>query len=546
MSSLLVNFETVSKSYALVEPILNTYLSKQEIDIFSSNLREKLTTKQPRIMVYGVYNAGKSTLLNALMGKEEAKVSDRPETSTITPYAWNGYTLLDTPGIDAPAADEKMAREELDRSDVVLFVIALDGTSIEELSTWKELVAILNRGRKVFIILNNKKGLKPDSDDFIKASIQLTENLKSTAKSQGYSYDESNISYCFVNARTALKGRIENKQALVEYSGILTLENALADFLSSCDGYDVLNSACQDLIGKIELTENKIQIQHNDEIAQTLTRLQQDIDHVRSKLSITMNDELDRLLLNAKGKMVRAIEQIAETGNSQQNAQNAISEEASNISMFVGKELNNKLILEFKNAQQELRKIEVSLQEGKLGDIGTSFNANFNHQQNTNKEDNSELMQVAKDAFAKMPISNLTETGTKMALEFGKKTLPELFKGIGKQTMGKWAGVAGRWVGPVIQVGTMLYGLYQANKQEEEERRAYARMHQAIQDAASDFVNELKFVYRQQLQQAINTMFEPLDNYLLSMEKEYVNQNKTIQSNIKLLQQEKQKLQQMV
>ena len=32
------------------------------------------------IMVYGVYNAGKSTLINALLGAEMAQVADTPET----------------------------------------------------------------------------------------------------------------------------------------------------------------------------------------------------------------------------------------------------------------------------------------------------------------------------------------------------------------------------------------------------------------------------------------------------------------------------------
>lgn len=540
--SLLMNFEKISTSYKIIEPILNAYLSEAEVIGFSSQLHDRLENKKPRIMVYGVYNAGKSTLLNALMGREEAKVSDRPETSTITPYSWNGYTLLDTPGIDAPEADEKMARNEINRSDVILFVVA-SGGAIEESKTWEELVDILNRDRKVMLILNNKAGLDPESEDYQRTADKFRKNLQDIAINKKIPSLKLPV-ICLVDARTALLGKLENERELLEISGMLDLERNLVDFLNDCDSYTVLNTTCRDLIKKIEDAELELQNQGGNEYTKKLTQLQQDIDHEKTKLSNTMNDELDHILFKAKDRMARSIESIAETERNQQSAQSNMREEATNISVWVGEQLSQYLAEALPKTQQALKKIEVSLQESELGTIRKDFNASISGDRARSEKD-SVLGQAAKDAIAKMPIADLTQKGTLAALEFGKKTLPELFKGIGKKTMGKWAGVAGKWVGPVIQVGTMLYDLYQANKEAEAERAAKERMHKAIQDAASDFVGELRLVYRIQIKELVKTVFQPLDQWIENMEDSHEEKNESIKKDMALLKRVKLDLQQI-
>ena len=72
----------------------------------------------------GQYNAGKSTILRVLTGREDIVIDSDVCTDTVTAYDWNGVRLLDTPGIHAghPGHDEK-TYAIIDRADLLVFVV---------------------------------------------------------------------------------------------------------------------------------------------------------------------------------------------------------------------------------------------------------------------------------------------------------------------------------------------------------------------------------------------------------------------------------------
>lgn len=86
-----------------------------------------LQEQKPKVLVYGIYNAGKSTLVNVLCGKEVAEVGDRPTTAKTQPYDAGKYILMDTPGIDAPIKHEMEADENMNNCHVILFVVSSKG-----------------------------------------------------------------------------------------------------------------------------------------------------------------------------------------------------------------------------------------------------------------------------------------------------------------------------------------------------------------------------------------------------------------------------------
>ncbi|WP_241148743.1 GTPase [Photobacterium sanguinicancri] len=52
-------------------------------------LNKKVDDQVLQIMLYGAYNAGKSTFVNALIGEERANVGEIPTTDSVDIFDWN-------------------------------------------------------------------------------------------------------------------------------------------------------------------------------------------------------------------------------------------------------------------------------------------------------------------------------------------------------------------------------------------------------------------------------------------------------------------------
>lgn len=111
--------------------------------------------EKPKVLVYGIYNAGKSTLINALLREKRAKISDRPETDSIDRYEMEKYTLHDSPGVDAPIDHEKVTEAFLGQCHVILYVISSNG-GFESKENYKRMVELINKDIPFLIILNER------------------------------------------------------------------------------------------------------------------------------------------------------------------------------------------------------------------------------------------------------------------------------------------------------------------------------------------------------------------------------------------------------
>lgn len=55
---------------------------------------KQITSSTPELLLYGNYNAGKSTFINLLTSSQQAQVGDIPTTAGINSYEWNNALLL--------------------------------------------------------------------------------------------------------------------------------------------------------------------------------------------------------------------------------------------------------------------------------------------------------------------------------------------------------------------------------------------------------------------------------------------------------------------
>lgn len=232
---------------SLVHPYMQIPAVKNEL-LGIENLYEKVRTAKPEIMFYGIYNAGKSSVLNELLGRDEAKVDDIPTTDKINSYEWNGYKIVDTPGVDAPVEHERVTEAHLEQADVVLFVISAEG-SHEYLENYRRLKSIADRGKKIIIVLNDKEGKLGGQD---KGYNQLTEEQRQAAAELGevkrkvaancraVGLGDSDYVIVEVNAKRAKNGRLKNQELLIERSNIRALENIIFSELKRMPTFDVL------------------------------------------------------------------------------------------------------------------------------------------------------------------------------------------------------------------------------------------------------------------------------------------------------------------
>ncbi len=146
-----------------------------------------------RVAFIGQVSAGKSSIINALIGNMAAEVSQLPSTENCTIYQLQlqdtvAVHLVDLPGLEGQSANEQSLLEEAVRSDVLVWVLkanqsarALDITFRERLDAW--FADNKNRSRKrpvVLGLLNQVDRLPPvhewqppyvlDADDSRKAN----------------------------------------------------------------------------------------------------------------------------------------------------------------------------------------------------------------------------------------------------------------------------------------------------------------------------------------------------------------------------------------
>ncbi len=106
------------------------------------------------VVIVGQPNTGKSTLFNKLKGQTLSKVSAQEGTTrTLVRTDFGPFTLIDTPGIDAPGALSDIAKAGLDQASVIVFLIdASKGIQAKD----RELYAMIEAQKKPTVVAVNK------------------------------------------------------------------------------------------------------------------------------------------------------------------------------------------------------------------------------------------------------------------------------------------------------------------------------------------------------------------------------------------------------
>ena len=126
-------------------------------EIQAKRAEKGLLKKNIRVLVMGIPNVGKSTLINKMVGRKVAEVGNKPGVTK--GLVWlntkHGITLLDTPGILWPKLEQK---------EVALNLASFSAIKTEVLDENQVAVHILNKLNKYYPDkLMERYGVKPDS-----------------------------------------------------------------------------------------------------------------------------------------------------------------------------------------------------------------------------------------------------------------------------------------------------------------------------------------------------------------------------------------------
>lgn len=526
---------------------LNNYIS--EIESIYSN---KLKDVKPYIMVYGIYNAGKSSIINELLGDDLAAVNDKPETDSVDEYEWNGYTIADTPGVGAPIKHEEVTTEHLRRADIVMFVMASTGSN-EKNDNYRRLKAITDAGKKIIIIINDKNGDLGSNDQELGVIIsKVKDNLRQ------YNLDSNDYVITIVNAKRARDGRIKNKPALIEKSNIQELKGIILSELKKTNNYIVINNAILDILTQINSIQSYLLAYDNKSEIIALNNL---LGNIRDAKKVLKSNMSEFITLKANKLLPIVESDIWENKENEDKISMIFNDHIQNLNQDIVKKLENELAITnqdiFSHITEVTKEIEDKLKALETHKEKFSFDVNKSDYSETIgesiKSNNSEIENLKNvlvtskellDAHNKdksiMPLIaagvGLSTTETLSVVEVGGAVASALAKtSLGSAILS--TSIGGTLATAAITLGTALstampylapviiafigikkfFGGGKSQKQLQAEVDAYneaqMRKVEAMEDARNDLHNKLGYAFDgliTELQKEINKVIDEL------------------------------------
>lgn len=480
---------------------------------------DKRQKADARIMVYGVYNAGKSTLINALLGQEQAAVADVPKTDTVSSYRWGMYEILDTPGVDAPIEHQKITDEALLKADVVIFVVNPIGVA-EEWVTLSKLLDLVRARKQVFLVFNEKQSLTVE--EYQKLKDQTQQRLQDLAGQMGLSDVLKEIPIVRINAKSAFKGKNENKFNLLEKSGLPEFEKRLTEFLQNISVDEIYGRLKAELVQFLSGSLKTLQACSQAELVKKydvlLRNMEQHKNQVRRNIYQTIAAERNGIAHKVQSQFRRNVFDEAQI-DMESFVQQTFTYSAEKVSDVLQMEMSalvQQLQLDIDELQAQIPQSALPVGHVALQNIDGNI-----HQGIENSGFNSiQAAKISPDMMVQA-VGELSKLAKPehivQSLQLVKNYVPSLMKGIGIKTMEKWATALTTklpYIGTLITVCFALRDIFagdpeaaQMQKQIDEQNRQRERVMQQITDAANDVASQFENMMRTQIAKMLDEIF---------------------------------------
>lgn len=464
----------------------------------------KIRKVEPEIMIYGIYNAGKSSILNELIGEDRAAVEDKPTTDIVTYYDWQGYKIADTPGVFAPIQHEEVTQAHLKKADIVLFVMSTTGSN-EKAENYTRMKAIADAGKKIIIVLNDKNGDLGHNDEAIQ---QIKRKVAVNMKQVGIADVEEKYCIVTVNAERAHQGRVEEEPYFIEQSGLDELKDVILSELKRTTSFEILRGGIRQLENILEQFIGKLEAQENSEFLRKANQVLETFN----KQKISMRREINTFIDTKTENFGETLPQIVWSNRDKQDAINRIvDEEVAKLNAKVQGEIQRQLQETATILELELKSF-ADIKIDSSGVDAESFKNILARLSEVNLQQPQILSEEADEskinpATIGIAAGLLTESGSAIAAQLVKTGIG---KAIASTAVGKLLGSFVPVIGPIITVVSVLGALFGGNddrkkldaqlaaRNEAEQRRVEAEMqarqeiNQKCRYLADDLSDELK------------------------------------------------------
>lgn len=524
MDSVLKNYQDeLQQQWQEVQQILQPYGNDPVIAQHMANIQDmyqrKLSDVRPKLMVYGLYNAGKSSIINELLGEDKAIVQDKPQTDRVDAYPWNGYELLDTPGVGAPIQHEQVTQKELRDADIVMFVMSTTGSN-EKAQNYTRMKDIADAGKKIIIVLNDKDGAMGDRDDEIQQiKVKVAQNMKQV----GIQDVESRYCIVVVNAERARMGRVTHEPLLWNMSGMDELSSVILQELRNTNSFTVMRKIVQQIQGELS---GIIQHLEGEETEATLQQLNQLLQVLHTKKAEIRKNMTAKIQLKAE-IMGQRLPDLIWAEKTKEGQQAVIEGEVEKLNATINGFLQQD-IDELSDAVAEVvadiaKQQAVKLEKAK----GKQLEVRDVAVPAVTVKDDVDVMQGIQDTISSLVVNDgIGAVATNLAKDVLKT---EIGKMIGKTIVGSLFKSAIPLIGPVLTVASLVSTVFgfsnaahkqevaqmnaeneRARRQAEAEAQARQELQQKCKYMAEDVADQLILAINKALQDVTTTIEAPI------------------------------------
>ena len=475
---------------AALQPLLRQYLPER-LDTLA-RLSTTLHDQRVRLLVFGAYNAGKSTLVNALLGHAVAPVGDEPTTCRTNEYDWGTRILLDAPGVNAPGDHEAVAADTLRAAQRILFVVREGDQDCADV--YDRLFELLSAQRRVILLVNHQYTKIEDAEALRQRLLDL---LLRQATQRGVPDTHLDaLPVLLLNAQLALRGRLESEACFVRESGFEDVSMRLEHWLHACEQERSSLEQLQADVTRELLQPLLVALDTDDASQAALAREAADLGQLQQRLrgvAARTHARLANMYTLLQPKIGAVLDQS-------QGHVEVLKAGLVDLSASVAEDLASWL-------------------EEELAPLFADADSLLEHCRATRATaEPSEGEQEAwstrfVEAVGKLAITSIRGIRKDHLLDLlkaGRAAKIGILKGRWERTLEKWAGKAMPWI--QAGIATLEIGLaeYEQHQQNAERRRTALQRQQWIDEIASGFIERLQSAAKQALAEVETQLLGPL------------------------------------